>query len=95
MTKNKGKEEFAGCGGNCACAQADAASKVTDEVCAPPEGGVMLDKDGKCPCGKVADECCHKESIEKNRNSALHELCEPHNGKHVCEVDSDLQKTAP
>ena len=27
-------------------------------------------------------------------NDALHELCEPHNGKHVCDVDSDLAKTA-
>jgi hypothetical protein len=78
-----------GCGGNCACAQ-----KTEDkEICAAPVGGVELDKEGKCPCGKSTDDCCHSDTIDGN--NALHELCDEHNGKHVCDVDSDLQKTAP
>ena len=95
MTKTKdgarisSTEEFVGCGGNCACAR-----RAMEEECAPPEGGVSLDKDDKCPCGKSADDCCHSDSIQKGENEALHELCEPHNGKHVCDVDSDLEKTA-
>lgn len=86
--KKDDQAEFVGCGGNCACAQM--AGK--EEECAKPEGGVVLDKEGKCPCGKSADDCCHADSIEGA--SALHELCDEHNGKHVCDVDSDLQKTA-
>lgn len=81
-------EVFVGCGGNCACAKA-AGEEAT---CETPVGGVMLDKFGKCPCGKSKEDCCHKDSIDQN--DALHELCEPHNGKHVCDVDSDLEKTA-
>ena len=88
MTKKDTQEEFVGCGGNCACAQA----ANDKETCALPEGGVTLDKDGKCPCGKSAADCCHSDSMEGN-NDALHELCEPHNGKHVCDVASDLEKT--
>lgn len=83
----KDDSTFVGCGGNCACAQ----MANSEDECALPEGGVVLDKDGKCPCGKSADDCCHSDKIEGN--DALHELCEPHNGKHVCDVASDLQKT--
>jgi hypothetical protein len=89
-TQNTDNAEV-GCGGNCACAQA-AANESEAESCALPEGGVTLDKDGKCPCGKSKDDCCHSESIAGE--NALHELCDEHNGKHVCDVDSDLQKTA-
>ena len=83
----KDDSTFVGCGGNCACAQ----MANSEDECALPEGGVVLDNDGKCPCGKSADDCCHSDKIEGN--DALHELCEPHNGKHVCDVASDLQKT--
>lgn len=87
--------EFKGCGGNCRCACGP--EDMEQESCELPEGGVKLDKNGKCPCGKNLEDCCHKDSMESNddENEALHELCEPHNGKHVCDVDSDLVKTAP
>ncbi len=81
-------EEFAGCKGACACARAAG----QDAACATPTETVSIDKFGKCPCGKSKEDCCHKDTIDEN--AALHELCEPHNGKHVCDVDSDVQKTA-
>ena len=85
--KNDDKE-FKGCGGNCACA------KKQDEktACAVPVGGIELDKHGKCPCGKSTDDCCHSDLIEGN--DALHELCDEHNGKHVCGIEEEPQKTA-
>lgn len=71
-----------GCGNNCACAK-----KVEDnETCMPPEGGVVFDKDGKCPCGKSKEDCCHEDT---ESNGALDELCEPHNGMNVCEPESE------
>ena len=88
VRKDADSEEFVGCGGNCACARA--AGEEVD--CATPTETVMLDKFGKCPCGKSKEDCCHKDTIDEN--AALHELCEPHNGKHVCDVDSDFEKTA-
>lgn len=87
MIKKDDTEEFVGCGGNCACAQAS----DDKDTCASPKETATLDKDGKCPCGKSADECCHQDKADEN--DALHELCEPHNGKHVCDIASDLQKT--
>ena len=90
MNKKDNNDEFVGCGGNCACAQN---TDEKNEECAPPEGGVVFDKDGKCPCGKSEKDCCHKK--DSTDNEAIHELCEPHNGKHVCDVPSDLEKTAP
>ena len=80
---------FVGCGGNCACAR-----EANEEACVTPKEGIQLDKDGKCPCGKSKEDCCHTDSIVSEENPALHELCEPHNGKHVCDIASDLQKTA-
>ena len=74
------------------CARKDASDDKLED-CAPPEGGVVFDKEGKCPCGKSKEDCCHADLIDEN--PALHELCEPHNGRNVCEVASDLQKTAP
>lgn len=65
------------------------------ESCEMPKGGVALDKEGKCPCGKEQEDCCHKDKISfPQENEALHELCEPHNGKHVCGIESDPEKTA-
>lgn len=87
MTNNDDQKEFVGCGGNCACAQ----MSDKNESCALPPEGVVFDKDGNCPCGKSKRDCCHGKKGEEN--DALHELCEPHNGKHVCDVASDLQKT--
>ena len=81
-------EKFVGCGGACACAQ----EKGQDSACATPSETVSIDKFGKCPCGKSKEDCCHKDTIDEN--AALHELCEPHNGKHVCDTDTDLEKTA-
>ena len=92
------EETNKGCGGNCQCACGP--DEETDTTCELPKVGVMLDKDGKCPCGKGLQDCCHKDEIKNavvgknDENEALHELCEPHNGKHVCDVDSDLTKTA-
>ncbi len=87
MSKNDDQKEFVGCGGNCACAQVSEGK----ETCSLPPEGIVFDKEGKCPCGKSKSNCCHGEN--EKENDALHELCEPHNGKHVCEVASDLQKT--
>lgn len=84
-----------GCGGNCQCACGP--EEETDATCELPKEGVTLDKDGKCPCGKGLEDCCHKDEIKTTKNDeneALHELCEPHNGKHVCDMDSDLVKSA-
>jgi hypothetical protein len=69
-----------GCGGRCACADA---SKKEEESCAP-KGEIALDKDGKCPCGKSLDDCCHKDEIKSTGNDAVGELCEPHAGKNLC-----------
>ncbi len=86
-------QEVGGCGGNCRCA---CGPDESEEVCEAPKEGVVIDKDGKCPCGKELKDCCHKDEIvASEENEALHELCEPHNGKHVCDIDSDLKKTAP
>jgi len=78
-----------GCGGNCACARV--ASDVKEVDCPMPEGGVHLDKDGKCPCGKGADNCCHKDTLgggakaTNEANPAIGELCQPHGKQHLCE----------
>lgn len=72
-----------GCGGNCACAGVRDGENDKNE-CAPESSSVALDEGGKCPCGKVLDDCCHKEDIVANQNDALGELCGPHNGKEVC-----------
>ncbi len=88
------EETNKGCGSNCKCA---GGIKAEDLSCEAPKEGVRLDKDGKCPCGKSSEDCCHRDTIMGAgdiENDALHELCEPHNGKHVCDVDSDLAKTA-
>ena len=80
--KDQKKQMMGGCGGHCACA---AGAKPDAEMTCKPEGEVALDKDGKCPCGKSADECCHKDKlVTGQKNDALDELCSPHGGKNVC-----------
>lgn len=69
-----------GCGGNCACAKME---QKGEKSCAP-EGEITLNKDGKCPCGKSLDECCHKDEIKANQNDAIGELCDPESGKNIC-----------
>ena len=76
------KQMRGGCGGQCACARAEE-SKKGEATCAP-KGTVALDKDGKCPCGKSLDECCHKDEILAMQNDAVGELCDPTNGKNLC-----------
>lgn len=62
-----------GCNGHCACG---AAKEPNKEVArALPDTGVHLDAGGKCPCGKAASECCHKETLAKDENEAIQELC--------------------
>lgn len=36
-----------------------------DAGCAVEAASLMLDKDGKCPCGKSEENCCHKDKLEK------------------------------
>ena len=51
------------CGGNCACgARNEQAEKLT---CEAPKEGVVLNADGKCPCGKLEEECCHKKAKQE------------------------------
>ncbi len=64
---------------NCACG-----AKEEVKVCPPNGGAVTLDANGKCPCGKSLDECCHKDEIGAVENPAIGELCEPVSGKSVC-----------
>jgi hypothetical protein len=75
---------MSGCGGNCACAaMQNDKPEVNTKVCIP-DVAPILDADGKCPCGKSFDECCHKDEIVAGQNDALGELCAPHGGKNVC-----------
>ena len=69
-----------GCGGGCRCA-GDVAQIKNDAQCAIPVEPVTLDESGKCPCGKNADDCCHKDELIENGHDALGELCESHDGK--------------
>ncbi len=46
---------------NCQCGAQTEEKKPT--VCPPPGTSVELDQDGLCPCGKLLDQCCHKEEI--------------------------------
>ncbi len=81
-----------GCGGHCRCA--DQAEVVDGPVtskkiasCEPPKEGVMLDAEGKCPCGKTPDECCHKEVVFASEfNEALDELCADHGVVDMCDI---------
>jgi len=45
-----------GCGSHCRCT--DESSNEKEGVCATREGGVALDENGKCPCGKTKEDCC-------------------------------------
>jgi hypothetical protein len=56
----------------------------------------MLDKGGKCPCGKELKDCCHKDVAMKNApNDALEELCAPVGGDTLlCGDPGDKEKTA-
>ena len=81
-----------GCGSNCACAQ----KMGEDEVCAPKDGKVVWDENNKCPCGKSKEDCCRTEASDEvgEINAALHELCDEHNGMHVCGIDNTDEDTA-
>lgn len=68
------------CTQNCACAE----PTVTQGVCALPTTPVSFDREGKCPCGKTADMCCHGGEAQSGANDAIGELCAPHNGQNVC-----------
>lgn len=73
-----------GCGGNCACAQSQAEELVVPQNCVPT-GTISLDKEGRCPCGKTSDMCCHKDTLaDVQKNDALDELCGAHATKSVC-----------
>ena len=83
-----------GCGGHCRCGNEPANKE--GELCATPKGGVALDANGKCPCGKSAEECClspssaqggHSAVLKKAKpddNPAVGELCEAHGLAHLC-----------
>ncbi|OGZ05207.1 MAG: hypothetical protein A2845_02710 [Candidatus Lloydbacteria bacterium RIFCSPHIGHO2_01_FULL_49_22] len=70
-----------GCGGDCACAGSD---KKGVAACSADEKKVVLDEHGKCPCGKTAESCCHKDAIQASTNEALGELCCGSHGPDVC-----------
>ena len=73
-----------GCGGGCRCA-GDTPDIKKDGQCAVARAPLALDKDGTCPCGKHAEDCCHKDELkEAKHNHALDELCESHDGKSPC-----------
>ena len=73
-----------GCGGNCACS-GGAAMSAQKGTCAAGGDKVVLNESGKCPCGKPASKCCHKDSISTNEtNEALGELCNPSNKDGLC-----------
>lgn len=74
-----------GCGPH--CRRAGSSSEKEGDSCVAPKEGVVLDKSGKCPCGKGANECCHKDTLLKKKgdvNPAVYELCKPHGLRHLC-----------
>lgn len=75
-----------GCGGGCRCA-GDTPEVKDDAQCVIPKEPLTLDKDGKCPCGKSAEDCCHKDELTDERNHALDELCEVHGNELPCGDD--------
>jgi len=82
-----------GCGSHCRCT--DESSNEKEGVCATREGGVALDENGKCPCGKTKEDCClsvqsqtqagHKEKLPVAENEIVYELCKKHGKRHLCE----------
>ncbi len=81
-----------GCGGHCRCSdeKEDTNKKTASPSCASPTGGVMLDAEGKCPCGKTPDACCHKEVVFASEfNEALDELCADHGVVDMCDITSE------
>lgn len=51
------------CGGQCRCAQN--ATKMAS-CPTPSDGKMVLDKEGKCPCGKPETACCHANVVREN-----------------------------
>ncbi len=54
-----------GCGGDCKCtcdAQAGTEKKLE---CDMLDMQMLVIKNGKCPCGKALDDCCHRDIIAK------------------------------
>lgn len=52
-----------GCGGDCRCA-GNTPDEKKDTLCGAEVMPLVLDEDGKCPCGKSADECCNKDELK-------------------------------
>ncbi|OGZ18902.1 MAG: hypothetical protein A2494_03870 [Candidatus Lloydbacteria bacterium RIFOXYC12_FULL_46_25] len=76
-----------GCGGGCRCA-GDAPEIKNDTECAVPGEPLMLDANGKCPCGKSVEDCCHKDELSSSEhNHALDELCEAPGNESPCGGD--------
>ena len=79
---------MSGCGGHCRCN--DMALGSSTGVCDTPKEAIALNKEGKCPCGKEREECCHKEAlVDMTPNDALNELCGPHGDSFLCGDDDD------
>lgn len=76
-----------GCGGGCRCA-GDAPDTKNDTQCATPIAPLILDENGKCPCGKTARDCCHKDELtESDHNQAIDELCEAPLDEPLCATE--------
>lgn len=76
-----------GCGGGCRCA-GDTPEIKNDAACAVPKEPLMLDENGKCPCGKSMEDCCHKDEFSSGEhNHALDELCEAPGNESPCGGD--------
>lgn len=70
-----------GCGGECRCAGNTTRVK-NDAQCDIEAVPLVQGKDGKCPCGKSADECCHKDEQKVcEHNIAQDASCESCVGK--------------
>ena len=67
---------------NCACGKQEEAMKPIS--CSDKVVDIEIGIDGKCPCGKSKEDCCHKDELTKNSQEALEELCSPRVGKPVC-----------
>jgi|GEM_PF-1927174 len=67
---------------NCSCGNGDV--KEEEKVCPPVSTKIMIGEDGKCPCGKTPDECCHKEELQRDSAGAIDELCAPRKDKQIC-----------
>jgi hypothetical protein len=69
------------CGHHCQCAGKE--SKPANAVCEIPNEKIVLDKDGKCPCGKTEADCCQNVKAKQgSQNDAIAELCGT--DKNIC-----------